>query len=77
MARSKQLLVEEALSGKNSANRHTHQVIDSSILGIQLALNKDAYYIVDQQDFFTGADIIKYLQLEEYIDNALSFRRRK
>ena len=75
MARSKQLLVEETLSGKKLVKQDVHQVIDSSILGIQLALNKDAYYIVDQQNFFTGADIIKYLQLEEYIDAALSFQR--
>jgi len=77
MAHSKQLLVEETLSGKKLTNRESHQVIDSSIFGIQLALNKDAYYLVDQQDFTTGADIIKYLQLEEYIDNALSFQRGK
>ena len=75
MVGSKQLLVEQAMSRKTLTNRNIHQELAPSTHSIHLSLNKNVYYLVNQKNFSSGAELIKYLQLEQYIDNALSRNR--
>ncbi len=77
MAHSKQFLVEQTLSRKMLTNGNSHQMTVPSNPGIQVSLNKNACYLVDQKNFSSGAELIKYIQLEQYIDKALSLQKQK